>query len=648
MSENLQQTGFRDSRYERPSQKWVCGWTAAGNPCPLGPTRQGGCNSGAQSECKPHKESGRWHCTRLQIFGGPCPDGPKPDGECCHPPPTHPVCQPRRSLRAKRTYFTIAVLAFAIGALLVMLTGPSQLSFVSPGPLTQAHQAVAASVAPASDCSACHQALSDDPSLLSAIFAQRRPFDDSHNCMTCHFAGQPKALLVHSADASWLQEKTAQIRRDAGQSNPTLASSLASFGGTPADAHNGQIACSTCHHEHHGADHNLKTMSNTACQICHTRQFDGFAKGHPEFSAIDRRGVIGPGGGGGGGRGRSIQFNHANHRDVHIGAEKFDCRRCHDADLTGRFMRVKPFESSCAGCHAGGKTDHHGEAIKKINTSFYQYDREGVMPPLTVLLISGTTDAKQAAAVKRFAEEFKADNFEWEDNADVTDEEKAALTVGLKQLRQDLTSSNAIARQKRLATAFGVKEDDPKVMALADAMSPALFAILAVKEDAPVNYSATGHGDPLIVTLLDALAANANGDPKAEKSADVEDFRGNLRTRVFDAFRKTDSCIRCHAVTQPQPPDTSMSIRWKAPTAGGRDSSANGYRVFNHSPHLPAIHQKDACVKCHQLAEKLEPAENLITGGWRSHSRSQCATCHKPSGASDSCLTCHQYHHLRP
>ena len=63
----LQAFDFRSSPYERPTQGWVCGHTASGTPCRLGPDRRGRCR--ATFECRPKQDGERWTCTRAPEAG---------------------------------------------------------------------------------------------------------------------------------------------------------------------------------------------------------------------------------------------------------------------------------------------------------------------------------------------------------------------------------------------------------------------------------------------------------------------------------------------------------------------------------------------------------------------------------------------------
>lgn len=91
----VQKFGYLDSHYERPNQKWVCGRTALGDPCRIGPDGKGCCQ--ADFECKPRRDDDRWECTRPPIAGGECETGPLPDGTCCM---TIPPCTPVRDRKS--------------------------------------------------------------------------------------------------------------------------------------------------------------------------------------------------------------------------------------------------------------------------------------------------------------------------------------------------------------------------------------------------------------------------------------------------------------------------------------------------------------------------------------------------------------------
>lgn len=111
----LQKFGFKESKYERPQDAWVCGRLADGKPCDLGPGADGRCR--VTTVCLPRLENDRWQCRRSANAGGPCQAGPLPDGQCCM---TLERCVPRPSLRANRRRGTFAAAALMIGLLVVV------------------------------------------------------------------------------------------------------------------------------------------------------------------------------------------------------------------------------------------------------------------------------------------------------------------------------------------------------------------------------------------------------------------------------------------------------------------------------------------------------------------------------------------------
>ena len=115
--------------------------------------------------------------------------------------------------------------------------------------------------------------------------------------------------------------------RDLSEVGPT--SPLSTGIGVGDASHNGRpndIACATCHREHHGAQFNLTAMDNVACQSCHQQRYESLATDHPDFGIwpYERR--------------TRIVFNHASHSGKHFAEKKqaFDCRTCHVSDTSGR------------------------------------------------------------------------------------------------------------------------------------------------------------------------------------------------------------------------------------------------------------------------------------------------------------------------
>ena len=132
----LQPTGYRESPYERPGSRFVCGRPDA-----------------------------------------PCSAGPDAAGRC----PVDPPCRPRLGERARLARATLAVAATAVAALTVMLAAPWRLRAVSPGPLAPAHEAIEAPAPGEPNCAACHMAVEAGPGawLAGALGVDRSATDDA-------------------------------------------------------------------------------------------------------------------------------------------------------------------------------------------------------------------------------------------------------------------------------------------------------------------------------------------------------------------------------------------------------------------------------------------------------------------------------------
>ena len=325
---------FKQNRYERPNQDWICGRASEGRPCPLGPDRHGNCR--ATGQCIPTREGDRWICTRSEADGGKCARWSTPAGECSHPIPR---CQPVRSLRRLRGVVVWMMLALTTGTLLLLL---------------------GATFLPRLDQSRCAYECSRDfsgkmqrlpqhrqgklllPSLAS--FLLKRTLADTALCLKCHsLGGQP--LNPHGAGSVALTVLDQKLQKAAGsvESSPLFQISRAING---FDPHSAQMACITCHQEHHGRTFDLKELSNAQCQTCHSVQFASLER-DPDFSDYPYR------------RRTRIYYDHNSHPPE-------SCQACHVTDPSGRFMEVKNFTLTCAACH-GAQIQGEGMTVKGVS-----------------------------------------------------------------------------------------------------------------------------------------------------------------------------------------------------------------------------------------------------------------------------------------
>ena len=685
----LQRFGFKESRYERPNQQWVCGGVSEGKSCPLGPDARGQCH--AAGACEPIRQGDRWFCTRPTSAGGLCTEGPKPDGACCH---RIDKCVPQLSLRARRGRVTWLTVAFTFGALLFFLSGPDRWRFVSPGPLTWQHSTSHLT------CTDCHRAPLPAPQNGAGFSAPSAHHEqDSRLCLNCHQLG-PEPLQPHGLPPAKRAELTRRLGADNDAPRPVSLALASLLPGSAAD-HDRERACATCHHEHRGKDFKMTRMDNTQCQSCHARPFESFSHGHPEFSAYPFT------------RRTRIFFDHISHLEKHFQDAQAkanapgSCLGCHQTDAAGRLMLVKNFAATCAACHGRqiqgeGRADAPGVAVLRVpgldartlgerglRIGDWPEQAEGKLTPFMQVLLS--SDAKTSEAIKTLA---KVDLLDLLDAK--TNELKAAeqLVWGVKELFFDLTTKGQAALRERLAVVLHRELSAEELTRLAgqlpvDAVAsaqtewfpnlltevplhreggplpPAKPAPTATKaaadkrsaggskpvspdnwvarggwyrsrNDYAVLYRPTGHADKFLQAWLDLSGAAQSQSP------------GTPVTALFKSLSATQApgvCIKCHSV------DADTDQRWTVNWHPAGPVTEHTFTKFSHRSHFSLLNQ-EGCQMCHKLAPQAayqKAFENnfsptVFTSNFKPISKAVCSSCHTAAGAGDGCLKCHDYH----
>ncbi len=277
-----------------------------------------------------------------------------------------------------------------------------QVASIKPGDLTTAHAQILASTIETDRCTSCHE-----PNLISRIAVNADPVvneahrkTQSQRCLDCHHSTMPRpsAMMAHNI----LRSHRESIRL----ASTSTSSRMDWHDWRPkAVVDQESIHCGVCHQEHHGADHDLRFVSDTQCQTCHQNRFDRFSGGHPDFGdwPYDRP--------------ASFSFNHATHAGKHFpnskSKEAFTCVRCHDVNPIGEISRVSSYEVACASCHDEGLKLESAEgldlvALPMLETSLAEILQswperavgfnDGRVPPLTRLLIRN--DPKIASLLK--------------------------------------------------------------------------------------------------------------------------------------------------------------------------------------------------------------------------------------------------------
>ena len=280
--------------YRLPGQAYKCGNSPTGESCPIGP------------------------------IGGRCSQMSSDS--------TNLGCRPLRTLIWwSRSIRLSATLVALIGVSLAWsnLGGKQSLA---PGPLSKSHAQLLVAVQSDDRCAACHA--SNNAASAST---------QSDLCLKCHIHEMPDAVhgSPHDLHGQSLDELVAHGDR------PNAKSMLAKLvGRSPIAWKDNATQCSQCHREHQGSLQDLREMTSARCQACHRDQFHSFATDHPEFEnyPFDRRT-------------KSIEFDHAKHRDLHFSKKSanFDCKVCHvqteQVGVVGQVFRSVSFEQACAACH---------------------------------------------------------------------------------------------------------------------------------------------------------------------------------------------------------------------------------------------------------------------------------------------------------
>ena len=684
----LQEFGFEQSRYERPNQKWVCGRARDGQCCLAGPDEKGNCT--ATSECRPLRKGDRWFCSRPAFLGGPCPDGPLSDGRCCR---EIPKCSPVRSLRSWRGLTVLLAVSMTLAAMLVALGSKHGNQVFSPGPLSFAHRSVS------NNCSECHAGLEKPAARwLVADASLHSAHDNSQSCLNCHNLGKTP-LQPHALPPDRLNALTRTTTRTNSGTRPG-GLVLASFIASPGHPAGQDIACATCHREHRGEEADLKKITNDQCQSCHSQQFASLATGHPAFTHYPFA------------RRTRIIFDHGTHLRGHFAesavaklAPKL-CVDCHQSDLRGGMMVVKPYETACAACH---DDQIKSKAAVKPGIAFlglprlddrnltgeysigeWPEDADQPLTPFLRLVLAADPDLRAAL-----------DRLQGVDLANLPKTDPAKLKAaqqlawGIKSLIFDLGLRGQEELIRRINVVAGRNLADPekegvvaflgvdvvrdtfrgafpnlakevldyrnnhKAAATQLVPSPELAKPGPVKPVSPDNwvsqggwyspegsfaifYHPRGHHDRFLSSWMNLTVDVGHSTDPA---------RALALFKELTAPKAVGYCAKCHSIDE----STVSQVNW---LAFRPDPAVHGFNRFSHSAHLSLLDPHEGCLTCHSMTEapvqgKDSYASAFATGqhdpaqfisNFKTIDKAVCANCHRPTMVRDDCLLCHNYH----
>lgn len=674
----LQKFGFRESKYERPQDRWVCGHLADGKPCSRGPDRDGRCR--VATVCTPRQDNGRWACRRSAQEGGPCEAGPFPDGRCCQ---SMMPCEPQPSLRTLRGRASLWATALAVGiaALLIGAGGASQ--YLMPGPLTSQHAGL-------TDCSTCHAGAGPGKmDWIHQLVRAAAPEQHANLCIGCHAMGaQPFAPHTHPVDEL---RRLTEASRETVKGSTGLLQRVGLSQPVSLQGGNAQLYCATCHREHQGEFHSLKDVSNARCQTCHVAKFGSFGTSHPQFSDYPYR------------RRTRIVFDHSAHiekyfpeaaKEAAAGQPPPGCSGCHQPGFDQKYMEVKPYASMCANCHqkdilGTGRTtgpkgidflavpgiDVSTLAEKKIDIGGWPKTSEAALTPFMKLLLtaSGETvhmelgdldlidlskaddDALEkvkslAWAVKRIFGRLEATTLETiiGGGQAASRQQLAVLTGAIShdvilaanrewfpKLHEELQNNE----KGEPTAAFkdpDKEQEQPQAPAPFDAEAWAEYGGW-YRQDYNIRYRPAGHGDPFLRAWLDYAAQAQAGGPD------------NPLAPVFELLGSQEGvgrCARCHSIDASE--GGAKRINWRPFYT---DHVKNRFTSFAHKAHLPAVGIK-GCAACHDLnaaggaylKSYSENDANIHAPNFKPIEKALCSSCHTRQASWESCTLCHSYH----
>jgi len=200
-------------------------------------------------------------------------------------------------------------------------------------------------------------------------------------------------------------------------------------------------------------------------------------------------------------------------------------------------------------------------------------------------------------------------------------------------------------------------------------------------ENAQISYASKGHADPVLKAWLDGSLQALNSPEKETQQIGMDLLFQSLDYRRGVDSGATGKCLKCHTVDQvPSVSSKGQSeghwrINWYS--RGKEYSKLPRLTRFRHDKHLAQM----SCLNCHQFnkvgkylssfptklipeqqgKQTLEQLWNHISeqqlkkcnpGNFTSNFKplnhlNDCARCHQPKQAGNSCTQCHSYHALK-
>lgn len=702
---STQQFQFDENEYARPNQRWHCGRTEEGLACPLGPTKRGACR--AANECVPYQDGDTWVCARTRAQGGPCEEGPLPDGTCCRTIPRCQPKMSVMARRGVVSFFVFAF-ALGVALILVgsparrNVVSPGRLNpqhstvvqdcaDCHPGGDGQLddwiHAAFDSNAAMEQSnlCLKCHHDLgpratsphgmaAEDLETITARIEEGRESSSTpllhtagksvfgspagqhgqvacatchrehqgadfelvnttnHQCQTCHTATFHSLGKGHPEFSQFPYERRSRLYFD----------HLSHYGKHFEEFGEGQFAdraCNDCHQQDATGHYMLTRGFEQSCASCHAEQInDGLDQGLALVALPGLDVAV-------------LQANNESGIDIGHWPNLYPLHVAADGQLAPVMKMLLLADDG----FAESLRELEGLDLADLrNATPKQLKRVEELVWALKEALYDIVQGGQPAIRKRFAASLASQV----SDADVAEWSRLFPTQLLRTLQQRwlpnlIAEVDARRDGQPLPPLSEVSSPDPKEV-LNDELEAAKTTVAGWylrDSDLSLRYRPTGHADPLLKLLLEI-----SSDSLADRESDNQpQAMRQMFTSLSSPFA-TGRCVKCHTVDSNSP--GNAQVNWFA----YRPSSADhAFTRFNHSPHLTLLNNK-ACLSCHTFVEDEQPSRSLFraeffepdgalcvnakkfSSNFAGMRKSMCIECHKPSGARDSCVSCHNYH----
>ena len=160
-----------------------------------------------------------------------------------------------------------------------------------------------------------------------------------------------------------------------------------------------------------------------------------------------------------------------------------------------------------------------------------------------------------------------------------------------------------------------------------------------------LRYRPVGHADIFVHSWLEVTSPLTVTSYSADESNKSE---LEWATDIFEELANAKGpgvCTKCHSIDQSNNADVRINWRGAHP-----HPNQHSFTKYSHESHFSLLDEK-GCVTCHIVNresnfsvgfEDRDPT--TFASNFKPLEQAVCANCHQTKKATDSCLTCHNYH----